>query len=573
MQLVDLRSDTESPAEQRDREATTPVIDRLLSGDANDPCTVPGGRVVAGQANELAAEFFTQGQIALGRAPVDCSVLGTGYPSPLVRAVTVRGASPDQALAVTSGASPLAEGAGFVTWVRSVGGDAPSGPSVSAGAVDGADVAGLLRRSLGGRGGGGLAAHRSRCLVDRPSRGPCSAGPPATPDPAPGWDPTPSPWRRPSTVGPRTSPGSRRTAPGRSSSRGRRGSATDGASTGGGDPIVVVTASAAGFGVLATTSSDLEAGATLAPPRVVWSGPTVLEGDGTVGGRVGVVPAPLPAGAAIPDGVVCIAFGAATSTAGTAQLVPAQERSCHPAGEAFEVNASVTVVGDQNDTVLVVLPYTVTHRRAGAADELVVSTGEAELPPFELTKPADVLQSALLTAGIVGVSTLLPLALLLLLLNLQRRLPDPASRQMARIPLVVDRGELRRPEGSRVSASDLRPVVGTRSAYQLSEGLSLVRPRTFDPFAPTVVEARSTSGNVSAVPWMAPGAGRSVQVPAGFTDLVLVRSVPGSDVGEALVILPTGATAEDADRIVDRGLAGTNRLWSRVSSAMRLVGA
>jgi hypothetical protein len=30
---------------------------------------------------------------------------------------------------------------------------------------------------------------------------------------------------------------------------------------------------------------------------------------------------------------------------------------------------------------------------------------------------------------------------------------------------------------------------------------------------------------------------------------------------------------EDADRIVDRGLAGTNRLWSRVSSAMRLVGA
>jgi hypothetical protein len=103
VQLVDLRSDViESDAERGDREATTPVINRLLSGDANDGCTVPGGRVEAGHAEDLASEFFVQGQIALGRVPVACTDLAAGYPAALVRAVTVRGASADQPLTVTS---------------------------------------------------------------------------------------------------------------------------------------------------------------------------------------------------------------------------------------------------------------------------------------------------------------------------------------------------------------------------------------------------------------------------------------------------------------------------------------
>ena len=35
------------------------------------------------------------------------------------------------------------------------------------------------------------------------------------------------------------------------------------------------------------------------------------------------------------------------------------------------------------------VPYTVTHRPAGAPEDLVVSTGQTELPSFSLVKAAD----------------------------------------------------------------------------------------------------------------------------------------------------------------------------------------
>ena len=98
-----------------------------------------------------------------------------------------------------------------------------------------------------------------------------------------------------------------------------------------------------------------------------------------------------------------------------------------------------------------------------------------------------------------------------------------------------------------------------------------MRPRTFNPFAPTIVEAHSTFGTVAAVPWMAPGAGRSVQVPAGFNDLVLIRSEAGVIAAEAVVIVPAEASAAEADRLVDQAIASTNRLWLHVHSAMSLL--
>jgi hypothetical protein len=565
VQLVDLRSGSaESEAERRDRESTAPVIDRLLSGDANDGCAVPGGRVEASNTDDLATQFFTQGQIALGRTQVECSALATGYPAALVRAVTVRGASPDQRLSVTSGGQTLATSTGFVTWVLPATGGRPPGPKLSAGAVDGSTVDGCY-------------AELSASIV-----------PVGSQRIEPKVDATTLSW---AVLG----VGAGATGGADASARLGPDTVTMSATVDGTDapvtwdeagrtwqvvvhgpveqvPVVVVTAGAVGWGPLVTTSSNLQEGASLAPPRVAWNGSARFEGAGTFGGRVGVVPAPVPEGAPIPDGVVCIEFGSAASSSDDVRMQVAEPRVCHPAGEPFEVNASVVVGSSQNTTVQVAVPYTVTHRPAGAPEDLVVSTGQVELPSFALVKAADATKSLLYGIGIVLLSALLPLGLLLVLINLQRRLPRPSTRRVARVPLVSVGGELRRPEGASVDAADLQPVEGTRSEYDLPSGLTLARPLTFNPFAATTVEARSERGSVSAVPWMAPGAGRSVQVPAGFTDLVLIRSEPGTGDAEAVLIVPVGTTPAEADRTVNRAIRSTNRTWSRVNEALGTLG-
>ena len=119
------------------------------------------------------------------------------------------------------------------------------------------------------------------------------------------------------------------------------------------------------------------------------------------------------------------------------------------------------------------MPYTVTHRPVGAPEELVVSTGQTELPSFSLVKTADAATIGLYGLVIVLVSALLPLALLILLINLQRRLPRPSTMVVARVPLVSVGGELRRVEGSVVTADDLVTVEGTRTEYRLPAGLTL----------------------------------------------------------------------------------------------------
>ena len=134
-------------------------------------------------------------------------------------------------------------------------------------------------------------------------------------------------------------------------------------------------------------------------------------------------------------------------------------------------------------------------------------------------------------------------------------------------------GELRRIEGTRVTTLDIQKVEGTRSEYRLPWGLTVWRPVTYNPFAATTVEAGSDTGSLTAVPWMAPGAGRSVQVPAGFTELVLIRSDPGSTEAEAVVILPTSSNeADEADRAVSHAVAVTNRTWARVNDALGSFG-
>jgi hypothetical protein len=333
-------------------------------------------------------------------------------------------------------------------------------------------------------------------------------------------------------------------------------------------PPVVVTASVGAWGPLASSSPDLQQGATMAPPRVAWSGPTRLEGSGTFAGKIAVTPAPVPAGAPVPDGVVCLQLGEPTSGSAAVALQLSETSGCHPAGEPFAVAATVAVDGDRNGSASIVVPYTIVHRPNGTDRQLVVATGDADLPTFVLAKPTDALKSLAVAVVVMVLSALLPLLLLVWMINQQRRLPAPQTRMVAVLELLADGGAVHRPEGQRLDIKDFHRVDGTRDAYELPRGLSLVRPRTWNPFAPTIVEAVSSRGPVTVVPWMAPGAGRAVQVPAGFRFLVMIRSEPGSATAELVVVAPRDATAREVDRAVDAAIAATNGLWARVSSVL-----
>lgn len=584
VQLVDLRSaGGESAAEQAERAVTGVVIDRLLTSDPADGCRVPGGRVEAGRASDLAGQFFAQGQLALGRRSVPCETLAAGAPAALVRATTVRGVGPAQGLQVTVDGGAVATGSGFVTWAAAAesvsgatgaGGTSGSGAQAGtgsgttvgvlrAGAADGSTVDAcfvdlaasivpvgsqridpaaaattlswaVLPIGAGASSARGDAAARTRLGPDQVAVT-ATIGGGATPV---AWDDATRTWQL-VVAGPQAEP-----------------------------PVVDVRVDAPGWGEVASVSSDLQAGVVMAPPTVEWRGPTRLEGSGTFEGMVHLTPAPVTAAAQAPDGVVCLNLGDGSSSGVPLTVRVDQGRSCHSAGESFEVPVTLVVNGDQNAELAVVVPYTVTHLPTGGGEESIVASDQVDMPTIVLAKPASALTSALVTAGIVLVSTVVPLVLLVVLMNLQRRLPPPSQRRVVRVALTAVGGEVRLASDIGVHAADLGPVAGNRDLYELPEGLSLVRPRTRNPFAPMIVELHSDRGPVSAVPWMAPGAGRTVQVPSAFTFLVVIRNEPGSDVALAVVVAPADASTDDVDRAVRRALVATNELWSRVSSVL-----
>jgi hypothetical protein len=57
-------------------------------------------------------------------------------------------------------------------------------------------------------------------------------------------------------------------------------------------------------------------------------------------------------------------------------------------------------------------------------------------------------------------------------------------------------------------------------------------------------------------------------VPAGFTFLVVIRSEPGADRAEAVVIAPSDATPAEVDAAVSDAIATTNETWLRVTSVL-----
>lgn len=551
VQLVDfLGSGATTPAAAAQRAATAPVIDRLLTGDGSDPCRVPGSRVEASQASALAIEFFNQGQIALGRRQIDCAVLDEGLPAPLTRAVTARAEPPGATVTLLRDGSTVASGSGYATFVAPD--DEPADGTVTA-QVDGGSLAGCFadlaavvtpageatvfgaaESSVVRVNVAGDAAPASSAAAE--SLGPDAVDVAARIDGQElqvAWQEATRSWEI-TVPGPVDVP-----------------------------PLLEVEATTPGYGVVGTLTQEVALLGAPPVPAVVWDGPTTLEGAGTFGGRLSVLPG------ARTGGTLCVTFGTPTTEPSDVEVRLPTPQVCAVDDQPFDTGAEVVVDEARNGTATVSLPYTVTYAPPGIQQgQPLGDGGEVAFPPLTLTLPADTTASVLIAVALVLVSSLVPLGLLLVLVNLQRRLPPPEGRHVATVPLLAEEGALHLAPGARIDPADLRPVQGTRRRYDLAPGLRVTGHPTPNPFAAVTVEVTSDVGPVTAVPWMAAGPGRAVEVPAAFDVLVLLRSEPGSTHGEALVVLPPGAGAADAERAVHQALRSTNRLWTRVSSAL-----
>jgi hypothetical protein len=550
IQLVDLRTGGGGSADdERARANTTPVIDRLLASDASDPCRVAGTRVEAGQASALASEFFAQGQLALGRREIACSELQTGVPAALVRAATARSASPDDTVSILLGGQRLVEGTGFASYAADQGRSLDAGTitAQSSGELAGCylDLAAQAFPVGQASAVAGALTSTVRVNVRGAAGGTAALGPPLGPDAvgltasvagapmAVEWLPEANVWQVTLTdVG--TTP-----------------------------PVLDLAVTRDGFGVISSTSLPITLVDTPPLPRVVWDGPRTMEGAGTFSGRLTVVP-----GASI-GGILCVSFGTATPSLPDAQITLDRPQICAPDRQPFSLAATIVVGESGNRPLTIDLPFTATSQAPGVATPATIEgAGAVAFGVMSLTKPADALMSALITTIVVLVSTIVPLLILLFLLNHERRLPSPRGRRVGVVLLHAHAGELHVDPDTMLRGSDLQPVSGNRRRYELPLGLTVRASRTLNPFAALTVQVVSERGPVTAVPWMAAGPGRTVEVPAAFEFLVLLRSEPGSADGEAVVVAPPGASPTDVLDAVEDALASTNTTWSRVHEAL-----
>jgi hypothetical protein len=549
-QLVDLRTGSGGSADaDRTRANTTPVIDRLLGSDAADPCRVAGTRVEAGQASGLAAEFFAQGQLALGRRELPCSELSAGVPAALVRAATARAASPDDTVSILIGGQQLVSGTGFASYSADQGRSLDAGTitATSSGALAGCylDLAAEAVPVGQATAVAGALTSNVRIDVRGAAGGSAALGPPLGPDAvglsasvagapmAVEWLPESNVWQV---------------------------TLTDVGAT---PPVLDLVVTRSGFGVIDSSSITVALVDTPPLPRVVWEGPRTMEGAGEFSGRVTVVP-----GASI-GGTLCVNFGTPTTSLADAQVTLDRAQICAPDRQPFSLAATITVGESGNRQLTVELPFTATSQAPGVVTPVALAdSGTVAFGVISLTKPADAVMSALITLVVVVVSTVVPLLVLLFLLNHERRLPSPRGRRVGVVRLNAHAGELHIDPDTLLRGSDLQPVQGNRRRYLLPLGLSVRASRTLNPFAPVTVQVVSERGPVTAVPWMAAGPGRTVEVPAAFTFLVLLRNEPGTDEGEAVVVVPPDAGPIEALAAVEDALAATNTTWSRVHEAL-----
>ena len=549
VQMIDLRIGGKEDQQARvERAETAPVIDRFVGSDFLNPCHVKGLRVESANASDLAAEFFRQGQIALGRYELDCSLIAAGYPASMVVSLAVQNSNVDDKTEILLGTETKATGKGFANY-------SPKDGPITSGTITAKTTAGSIRNCFAelkvaaavqgntqvfGKAG---KSFLSAAVFGTGSQSAGSGIPQtfatieATVDGKPAevsWDDPSRSWKV-SVPGPL--------------------SAT---------PVVAVTPRAAGWQGPAFPSTPLNVLLSNEPPapQVAWQGKSTLEGKTSVASSLKVTPSAINTG-----GTICISLDPATTNPSTLSFTPSEQKVCGSDSSPFEIPATLATTSSLNAEGSVDLPYKATYTPGGLSEEIPIGgTEKVVFAPISLTKPLNTGDVALFTALFLIGSIILTLGALLLFTNYQLRLPDPSKFRAVSVPLNASKGSLTRTDAEPIKMDDLEPIRGDRSSYLLPNGIEVRRRRTLNPFASISAFVRGGPGLVGAAPAIGSGFNKRTEVSSSFDSISFVSVDPAAGTGTAVAMVKPGPNtrAEDVSAQIDSALS---RLQSGVPVA------
>jgi hypothetical protein len=562
VKLIDLDINANGPPDPH-RAETSPVIDHLLppQPDGTDPCSVPGEHIAVSSASDLASKFFdeaskffNEAQQAAGRAKVDCSVLASGIPAGLVKSVAVLAEPATAPVTITSPSGPVSTGVrSFSDDERKQAGNVTA--SADGGALDrcflDVDAAAHLdpavklyskaTKSLVSFVVGGPGADQNRALSVGPDFINVAAemdGTPVTPPPS--WDALNRQWQI---------------------EQGQTSHALDFKVT----PSVLAVPSKA----LEPLSAQIEV--TNSPPRpdVAWSGATRLEGKGTIDGALVVTPKATTGGqlcVSVPEHVLL----SNPRGAPLGQLEAAQTNTCHTDDEPFSIPARFVVDHELNASGTGAVSYSTTYTPPGEHAAQDLDNDTASLPTFTVSKTANGRTWFAATTGLVVLSAVLSLLALWLTARRQGRPPNPDDYVAARLPLPRDSstGSLVMPDAS-VTMKDFRPISGSRSRYNLTNGVSIRRWTSLNPFADIAAEAVADRGVVIAQPSLGThlAGGRRTRIPVRFASMLLTRVTEDTNTSaDAVLLVRRGTTPSVAEEMLAKHLADANRDLARAGT-------
>lgn len=540
VQMIDLRIEGKEDGQARvERAETSPVIERFVGSDFLNPCHVSGLRVESANADDLAVEFFRQGQIALGHYELDCNLLATGYPAPMVVSLAVRNSNVDDKTEILLGTESKATGKGFANYSPKDG-PATSG-TITAKGTSGSvtncfadlKVAAVAQGNTQIFGKAGTS-FLSAAVYGAGSQSAGSGVPQtfatvaATVDGKPAevsWDDPSRSWKI-SVPGPLTA-----------------------------SPEISVTPKAAGWQGPAFSSTPLNVSLSNEPPapQVAWQGTSTLEGEVSVASSLRVTPSAINTG-----GTICITLEAATAVPSSLTFTPSEQKKCGSDSKPFDIPATLTTSSSSNAEGSVDVPYKATYTPAGLTEEIPIGgTEKVVFAPISLTKPLNTGDAALFTALFLIGSIILTLGALLLFTNYQLRLPDPSKFRAVSVPLNASRGSLARADAQPIKMDDLERVLGDRSSYRLPNGIEVRRRRTLNPFAAISAFVRSGSGLVGAAPAIGSGFNKRTEVSSSFDAISFVSVDPVAGTGTAVAMIKPGPNtrAEDVSAQIDSALS------------------
>ena len=186
-------------------------------------------------------------------------------------------------------------------------------------------------------------------------------------------------------------------------------------------------------------------------------------------------------------------------------------------------------------------------------------TAKSLRPEFTLAKPVDSSKQFGLAAILAVASAVLTYLLMLAFTALQAKLRDPREMLLASTSLVRDPSTNRmgrENSDAPIPLSDLKQVIGSRTKYELGNGVVLRRRLSLNPFGRLSAVVRSDRLVVAAHPGNGPATGdrQRVSVPLRFANMVIVAIDPNGGRSTAMTLVPMGTSPALTVKIIDEGL-------------------